>query len=277
MQTRTTPIATSQPWYDVRRAEPGIVIIEEPYHFEHVKSYLIEGNDRALLLDTGTGAGNMGALVVELTAKPVMVVNSHAHWDHIGGNRCFDGVLIHEAEADAATIIEGVPNAKLRRVFAHDLLTGPLPDGFDPATAAFPPTRVVGTLRDGEIIDLGGTALEVLHGPGHSPGGISLLHAANGALFSTDVAYAGTLYVYSPDDLPTYLASLRRLADLAPSLTAVYPAHDASPIAPKMLPRLADGVRAVIDGQPPTGQEGDVARWDFDGFAVQVWGMPNEA
>jgi glyoxylase-like metal-dependent hydrolase (beta-lactamase superfamily II) len=270
----TTPIATAQPWYAVRRAEPDIAIIEEPLHFEHVKSYLIEGDDRALLLDTGTGAGDMGALVAELTAKPVVVVLSHAHWDHVGGNRHFDEIWIHEAEAGAPTIVDGVPNARLRRAFAPELLTGPLPDGFDVETAAFPPTRLTGTFRDGHRFDLGGRVLEIIEGPGHSPGGISLLDRANGALFSADVAYAGVLYVYDPADLPVYDASLRRLAGLVPDLTAVYPAHDASPIAPAMLEHIADGVDEVLDGRVPSRLEGDMARYDFDGFALQVWGMP---
>jgi glyoxylase-like metal-dependent hydrolase (beta-lactamase superfamily II) len=270
---QTTPVPTAQPWFDVRRAEPGIFIIEEPYHFEHVKSYLIEGNDRALLLDTGTGAGDMRALVRSLTDLPVFVVNSHAHWDHIGGNRQFGEIWIHEAEAEAPIIVNGAPNERLRRAFPPEGLTGPLPDGFDVETIAFPPTRITGTVNDGHRFDLGGRVLEVLHGPGHSPGGISLLDAASGAMFSTDVAYAGVLYVYDPADLPIYHASLTRLAQLAPDLRAVYPAHDASPIDPAILPRIAAGVGAVIGGLEPVSREGDMARYDFDGFAVQVWGV----
>jgi glyoxylase-like metal-dependent hydrolase (beta-lactamase superfamily II) len=137
-------------------------------------------------------------------------------------------------------------------------------------SASFPPTAISGTVRDGHRFDLGGRVLEVIDGPGHSPGGISLLDAAHGALFSADVAYAGALYVYDPADLPVYLASLRRLAELAPDLRAVYPAHD----DPTVLARIARGVADVIDGREPSSREGDMARYDFDGFAVQVWGMP---
>jgi glyoxylase-like metal-dependent hydrolase (beta-lactamase superfamily II) len=271
---KTTPIATSQPWYDVRRAEPGVFIIEEPYHFEHVKSSLIEGQDRALLLDTGTGAGDMRALVAELTDKPVFLVSSHAHWDHVGSNFQFDERWIHEAEADAATLIQGIPNEKLQRGFAPELLTAPLPEGFDIETVTIPPAAPTNVMQDGHRFDLGGRVLEVLHCPGHSPGGIALLDAGNGALFSADVAYAGALYVFDPADLPVYVASLQRLGDLAPSLNAVYPAHDASPINPAMLSRMAEAVNSVANGLEPTGQEGNVARWEFDGFALQMWGMP---
>jgi glyoxylase-like metal-dependent hydrolase (beta-lactamase superfamily II) len=129
-------------------------------------------------------------------------------------------------------------------------------------------------MQDGHRFDLGGRVLEVLHCPGHSPGGVALLDAANGGLFSTDVAYAGALYVFEPEELPVYQASLQRLADLAPSLRAVYPAHDASPIDPDILPRMAEAVDRVVDGLEPTSREGDVGRWEFDGFALQMWGLP---
>lgn len=273
----TLPVSTAQTWYDVRRAEPGIFIIEEPYHYEHVKSYLVEGDQRALLLDTGTGADDMRSLVESFTDKPVFLVNSHAHWDHIGCNWQFDERWIHEAEADAATLVKGVGNGRLRHVFAPEGLTGPLPEGFDVETFVIPPALPTGIMKDGHRFDLGGRVLEVLHCPGHSPGGIALLDRANGALFSTDVAYGGALYVYDPANLPTYQASLQRLADLAPTLKAVYPAHDASPIEPAMLLGMAQGVRDVVDGMEPSSREGDMARYEFDGFALQVWGMPEPA
>ncbi|HEV2073499.1 MAG TPA: MBL fold metallo-hydrolase [Thermomicrobiales bacterium] len=273
----TVPVSTAQPWYDVRRAEPGIFIIEEPFHYEHVKSYLVEGDERALLLDTGTGAGDLRALVESLTDRPVFLVNSHAHWDHIGCNRQFDERWIHEAEADAATLVDGVGNERLRHAFAPEGLTGPLPEGFDVETFVIPPAVPTGVMEDGHHFDLGGRGLEVLHCPGHSPGGIALLDRANGALFSTDVAYAGALYVYEPANLLTYQASLQRLADLAPTLHAVYPAHDASPIEPAMLPGMAQGVRDAMDGMEPSSRAGDMARYEFDGFVLQVWGMPEPA
>lgn len=265
-----TSIPTDQPWFDLRRVEPGIFIIEEPFQVERVKSYLVEGDDLAILIDTGCGVGDLRRLVEELTQLPITVVNSHAHWDHIGSNRQFEEIWIHGAEAEK--LEHGVPNTKLRPAFQPDQLTGPLPDGIDPDTLAFPPTPATRILKDGDRIDLGGRWLDVIHGPGHSPGGISLLDFANGALFSTDVAYAGALYVYSPDDLPIYLESLSRLAELAPKLTAVYPSHDASPISPDWLPKLRDGVAAIIDGRTPDLRIEDIARYDFDGFAVQVWG-----
>jgi len=268
----TTDTVTDQPWFSVRRVDPGIFIIEEPWQKELVKSYLVEGSARAVLIDTGCGVGDLRRLVAGLTSLPVTVVNSHAHWDHIGSNRQFDEILIHPAEA--AELVKGVPNSTLRPAFQPDQLTGPLPAGFDPDTVSFPPTPATGLVNDGDVVDLGERTLAILHTPGHSPGGICLLDAANRMLFSTDVAYAGYLYVDTPDDLPVYAASLERLVDLVPQVDVVFPSHDASPIGPDWLPRLRDGVLEVMAGREPDRREGDFGQFDFDGFGVYLWGMP---
>jgi glyoxylase-like metal-dependent hydrolase (beta-lactamase superfamily II) len=269
-----TLVTTTQPWYEVRRVDPGIFIIEEPYHYEQVKSYLIEGEAQALLLDTGTGAGDMRALVGELTDLPVFLVSSHAHLDHIGCNSYFGTRWIHEAEAKDLRLIDGVPNERYRKLFAPEGLTGPLPDGFDVDTAFLPPAPPTDVMEDGHRFDLGGRVLEVLHLPGHSPGGIALLDRESRALFSADIAYGGVLYVFNPADLPTYHDSLQRLAGLAGEIDVVYPAHDASPIGPDILPRMAEAIDKIIGGMQPAGRQDDMAQWQFDGFAVRVWGMP---
>ena len=74
-----------QDWFRVWEDRPGIWVIEEPLHSECVKSNLIVGRDRAVLIDTGMGVGDIRKLVMELTRLPVTVVQSHAHNDHIGG------------------------------------------------------------------------------------------------------------------------------------------------------------------------------------------------
>ncbi|MEJ7838006.1 MAG: MBL fold metallo-hydrolase [Thermomicrobiales bacterium] len=269
----STRVEQDQAWFEVRRVDPGVFIIEEPYQVEQVKSYLVVGADRAVLIDTGCGVGDLRRLVEGLTSLPITVVNSHAHWDHIGNNYQFEEIWIHEAEADVLEL--GVPNTKLRPAFQPNQLTGPMPDGVDIETLAFPPTTATRRLADGDLIDLGGRTLEVIHGPGHSVGGISLLDAGNRFLFSTDVGYAGALYVYRPGLLPTYQRSLKKLADREPDLVAVFPSHNASPIDPALLPLMRDGVSAIIAGRLPEEMDDDLAMYRFDGFSVYVWESSN--
>src|SRR3954447_7618001 len=86
-------------WYAISNPSPGVFALLEPLQFERVLSYLILGNERALLIDTGTGAVSMKAAVESLTDLPVLLVNSHSHWDHVGNNQEFDEIAIHRAEA----------------------------------------------------------------------------------------------------------------------------------------------------------------------------------
>jgi glyoxylase-like metal-dependent hydrolase (beta-lactamase superfamily II) len=262
------PVPTDQPWFAVFRLEPGVFIIEEPWQVEQVKSFLVTGRERAMLLDTGCGVGDMRRLVESLTDLPVIVVNSHAHWDHIGGNAQFGEIWIHEAEADE--LPKGVPNTKLRPAFSGDQLTGPLPDGVDAATIAFPPTQATRRLVDGNTIDLGGRVLEVIHGPGHSPGGISLLDRDARLLFTTDVAYPGLLYVYGRESLPVYKASLARLAALAPDVDVALGCHNGPLFEPSLLADMVEAIDAIIAGKAPD-DAGDAETWHCDGFGVMLF------
>jgi glyoxylase-like metal-dependent hydrolase (beta-lactamase superfamily II) len=259
-----------QGWFRVTRPEPGVSTIEEPLHEERVKSYLIAGHDRALLLDTGMGVGDMRSLVAGITDLPLIVVHSHAHWDHVGGTAAFSGtteILIHHAEAD--DLRRGISNERLRRYLDPARLSGTFPAEFDLETASFPPTEPTGILTGGERFDLGGRMLEVLHTPGHCPGLIVLLDVANGVLFSTDAAYPGALYAQLPDsDLADYVTTMTALAALTPSLKTIYPAHDRSPMEPALLPRMRDALLAVFAGRAPDEATAGTAIHDFSGFSV---------
>ena len=258
-----------QGWFAVTEVEPGIFRIGEPLHEEDVKSHLVVGTDRAILIDTGMGVGDLRAVVERLTDLPVSVVNSHAHWDHVGANWRFDDVAIHRAEA--GRLARGVAPNRLRRAFAGEHLRGSLPPGIDRESIAIPPSRATTLLDGGEVIELGNRRLEVIHAPGHSAGGIVLLDRVNGVLFSTDVAYPGMLYGHQDDsDLDDYRRSMRFLAELAPSLRVVYPSHDASPMDPGLLPRMSEALDGIAAGRSADAVMGSVAHHDFDGFSVLV-------
>ena len=256
-------------WFDVREAEPGIFVIEEPNHVERVKSFLIVGEDKAILLDTGMGVSHIREVVETLSDLPVTVINSHAHWDHVGGNHLFADVLIHPAEADDLT--KGFSNERMRAWFQPESLTGRLPEGVDLDTLEILPCAATGLLQEGQIFDLGNRVLEVLHCPGHSPGGIVLLDRANGILFSTDVAYKGYPYAYDGDRVQTYHQSLVRLAKLAPELRVLYPSHNERSISPGLLPRMVEALERVIDSHASDRVDGDVAMYDYDGVGVYLF------
>jgi glyoxylase-like metal-dependent hydrolase (beta-lactamase superfamily II) len=256
-----------QGWFDVRAVTDDVTAIVEPFHVECVISYLIEGRDRAVLLDTGMGVGNIHALVATLTSKPVEVVNSHAHWDHIGDNWRFDSVAIHEAEADR--LADGASNEELKPWFSAAQLTGPLPDGFDLETYSIPPSHATTVLADGDRIDLGDRSLEVIHAPGHSPGGIVLLDRDRRWLFSTDVAYPSVLYAFGEDaNFDMYRTTMCRLAGLVPELAGVSGSHDDVTMAPHLLIAMADALDEIAAGRLPEQRFSDRDHHVLNGFRV---------
>src|SRR5262249_51463828 len=85
-------VLPNESWFEVYRVRPGVFAIYEPHQFEEVISYLIVGSQHALLLDTGMGIASMQKLVAQLTSLPLIVLNTHTHYDHIGSNYEFKNV-----------------------------------------------------------------------------------------------------------------------------------------------------------------------------------------
>jgi len=86
-------VLPEETWFEVYKVAPGTFAIYEPHQFEETISYLIVGTKQALLFDTGMGIGNIKAVVARLTSRPIVVLNSHTHNDHVGGNWQFQYIF----------------------------------------------------------------------------------------------------------------------------------------------------------------------------------------
>lgn len=287
-------------WFVTREALPGVWLINEP---QHVCTWLVAGRDRAVLIDSGLGVRPIRAVAEALCGVPVDLVNTHYHFDHVGGDHEFDEIAIHEA--GTAPLAAGVPDEILRGYAAFaaerdgrfeayreldtayfELLTvddvlRPYPAGFDPGAWAIPPAEATSMLAEGDQLDLGGRALTVLHTPGHSPDSISLLDEEAGLLFAADQFNVGSVYAHFPDsDVGALARSARRLADLGDAVRLICVHHYPRVIAePSLLLEFADAAERVAGcGAPlePTedivGNEILAAR--FDRFSITVPG-PN--
>ncbi|HEY8599072.1 MAG TPA: MBL fold metallo-hydrolase [Thermomicrobiales bacterium] len=214
-------------WFTVEPIDPRTFAISEYGHWEEVHSYLVLGAERAALIDTGLGVGDLRALIDSLTDLPVTVLLTHAHWDHTGGLAGFAEIGVHPA--DAAWLEDGLPlplNA-MRADFARHPFTLPPPADFDLATWRPYQARPTRLLHDGEAIDLGGRRLAVLHTPGHAPGHITLFEPTTGYVFTGDLIYRGELHAFYPSTDPVAFAdSVRRLHRL-PDVTTLLPGHRA--------------------------------------------------
>ena len=265
----------NEPWFEVYKVSPGVFAIYEPHQAEEVISYLIVGTKQALLFDTGMGIANIHKVVTQLTSRPVVVLNSHTHNDHVGGNSLF--TFIFGMDTDFTR-----QNAKGSRDAAQEelapgMICGDLPRGFDPKTYATKPWHISLFVKNGFKINLGGgRVLEIISTPGHTPDAICLIDRANGLLFTGDTYYPGPIWLFRPEtNLDAYVASVKWLADLAPQVKTVLGAHNAPVADPSILPRLVTAIEAVragnVEGKP---LEGGKLSYTTDGITFLLAAPP---
>ena len=158
--------------------------------------YVIEGDDKALVIDAGTSMPHLDKAVAALTDKPVMLALTHGHGDHVGGAVCFPDVWIHPADT---TLIAGG-----RRGYKG----------------------TIHYLSDGEVIDLGGRQIEVLHTPGHTSGSVTFFDKAKGYGFSGD-AFGSTNLLLFAGPFRTLIETTGRTAAYmqANGIEKLYPGH----------------------------------------------------
>ena len=96
-------------WFTVEKIDNSTFAISEYKHWEETHCYLLCGNEKAILIDTGLGVANIKKIVDSLTKLPIMVVTTHIHWDHIGGHKFFDNIAVHEAEKDWLAVKFPIP------------------------------------------------------------------------------------------------------------------------------------------------------------------------
>ncbi len=203
-------------WWRVRDAGDGVTWIDEPHvhEFYRCNVWHVRGRDRDMLVDSGMGVVSLRASVPLVTERPLEAVASHTHFDHVGCHHEFACRSCHGAEAHLLRAPTR-ENTFADKYVTDDIFTELPPAPYQSATyavAAAPATRL---LWDGDVVDLGDRRFQVIHTPGHSPGGIALWEAASGILFSGDIVYDGDLIEgTTPLEQDQYIRSMTRLLAL---------------------------------------------------------------
>jgi glyoxylase-like metal-dependent hydrolase (beta-lactamase superfamily II) len=290
--------ADSREWFHVAEVEPGLHLVAEP---GHVFSWLVGGSERSVLFDTGLGLADIAAAIAPVVSSPPIVVNSHVHFDHVGGNELFEHVEMHELGPEwiaagssddqllAYRALAAEMDGSWRRLLTADrdgwFMVGP-EETMRPwpaerieqvgwRIAPPPPNRL---LADGDVVDLGDRQLRVIHTPGHAAEHICLADEHAGILFAQDQVYYGPHLIYEESSDPVAFArSARRLAsELGGSIRIVYTAHSLRWSAPpRFLGELADAAEVVAAGEaelsPMRGLFGEpVVGADFGHFSILV-------
>ena len=255
------------PWFTVQEIDRTTYAISEYGHWEKVHSFLLIGETKAILIDTGLGIDDISRVTSQLTALPIDVVTTHVHADHIGSHNKFDHLYVHDADKDwLVNGIQGLPIEQIRKDMGRDI-TIPTPDSFDPATYKPFQGEPTGLLDDGDVVDFGNRALKVLHTPGHSPGHLAFFDQERGYLFTGDLLYDDTpIYAHYPSTNPVDLAnSLEKVASLE-GVSMVYGAHNTVGLPPTILEEVKKAVTYLRKQNLLTFGTG-IHR--FKGFSVQ--------
>lgn len=176
--------------------------------------YLVFDKERnSIIIDPGGEPEKISSFIDSRNLKPLMIINTHGHADHCGGNKFLKErysipVLMHQADVEILNSFENK--------FIFPLMKGglpPFPDKF---------------LKDGELIKFGGTSLKIIHTPGHTPGSISIF--VDGILFPGDLIFSGSV---GRTDLPggswfELINSIKNKILTLPDETIILPGHGPS-------------------------------------------------
>jgi len=203
-------------WFAIEDIAPGVYAIGEPRFHQINWNYLIEGQDTALLFDTGPGVRDISQVVRALTDFPLITLPSHLHFDHTGNLQRFQNIALADLPVLRSCMRDGLLHA------SDDLFRGFL-EGM-----VWKPVKISQWLPIGSRIDLGGRQLEVLHTPGHSPDSISLFDREANILFAADFVYPGPLYAQVPGaNLADYLTTSVALLTQIDDQTKIFCGHGA--------------------------------------------------
>lgn len=199
--------------------------------------YLVEGEERALLIDGLTGVGSLKAFVRELTDKPVVMAATHGHIDHVGAAWEYGELFIHPDDiALMYTEQHSAPEGRLAFASAPNPIAGDR--RVTPVLSDVPAPHPVKTwpIYEGDIFDLGGVQLEVIGVPGHTYGSIVFLDRAARILFSGDACNANTLvFSSSSTSIEEYRESLIHFKNFQQDFDVMYGGHGPVGVSPAII------------------------------------------
>jgi glyoxylase-like metal-dependent hydrolase (beta-lactamase superfamily II)/uncharacterized protein YecT (DUF1311 family) len=264
-------IDQDQDWFEVYRIADGVFAIYEPGQFEEVISFLVTGNERALLFDTGLGIGDMKRVVEQLTDLDIVVLNSHTHYDHIGGNHEFDTIYARDTDY-TRNRAGGSPPEATAEFLNEGWVWKPLPEGFVADDFRSRPFTISRFVDEGDVIDLGGRKLEILITPGHAPDSICLIDREHRLLLTGDSFYLAPLYTHlDGSDYLDYEKTAARLAGLADDIDAAVTSHNVPVVAPSYMTALGEAFASIANGTADDYVVADGFReYRFDGFSIIV-------
>lgn len=226
--------------YTVNQIAEGFYVIELD---GAIRSFVFLGNQDALLIDSGTGVGNLKEIVEGITDLPITALFTHAHGDHIGGAEYFSKRLMHPSE-------------------------------FDYYASEAEETVSMEPIWEGDILDLGTYHFEVILIPGHSPGSIALLEKEKRFLIGGDSIQSGgpIIMLGSVRSFEAFQASMEKLSGKTDEFDIIYASHNDLIVDPATIKILNQAVLKLLsneiipEGLERFGKEGHIYKYDSVSF-----------
>ena len=245
--------------YIIHALDSRTWLIEEEAPVCNVYMYLLAGEEKALLIDSGYGTIPLDNIVSSLTALPVTVLCTHGHFDHIGGIGFFDRAMMHRADRE----VYQLHRQEVRRI-ASGCIAPDSPEELQ--------------WFDGSLtLDLGNRILEICPVPGHTGGCVIILDTERRQLFTGDTCCKGAILLNFDHsrDLATYRASLLSLLHMQDRFDTTWPGHHAKPLGIEIPKQFLAAVELLLSGNAQPSEistdYGPAKMFPYQDISVMYW------
>jgi glyoxylase-like metal-dependent hydrolase (beta-lactamase superfamily II) len=258
------------PWFEIYKINQDTFAFLEPHHDEEVISYLLLGSNKAALIDTGMGIANIKNEVDKITRLPIVVINTHTHFDHTGDNHRFDEICCFDDDFEINNLNQGHSN-QFCKDFMQPASYRNLPPGFDPMAYHIKPSKLSKKLKHLDRLDLGDRTLIIHHTPGHSPGSICVEDTKNRILFTGDIYYCGTIVVHLPgSSYMDFIKSVDYLCSLLDRIEFLCPGHNEVYASKDVIVLLKQTIEKINNEQIEFDVNDESRFYQFDRFNIRL-------
>lgn len=255
-------------WFEIYKLNHKTYAFLESNHIEEVISYLIIGSSKAILFDSGMGIANIKKEISLLTGLPVVVINSHGHYDHIGGNYQYDEIWCYNNEFEISRITTGYSQKECKDFMKENMYFG-LPGTFDFEQYSIRGSKISRYLEHNDKIEIGNRVLTVYSTPGETPGAISLFDESTGFLFCGDLIYPGQIWLHLKEsNWESFIKSLEFLHDKLNPDVKICPAHNEVCVSYKFLKEIINGVDDIENHKIKGRMIANNTLFEFNRFSI---------
>ncbi|MBT5074395.1 MAG: MBL fold metallo-hydrolase [Kordiimonadaceae bacterium] len=263
-------IDTGQDWFEVYKLTDNTYAIYEPNQWQEAISYLLLGTERAMLVDTLQGVGDLKAVTDKLTQLPIIVMNTHSHYDHVSSNYQYDTVYGLNMPYTANNA-KGHTHDEIGGSMTPETIWKNLPDTFSFEFYESKAYEIDKFVADGEIIDLGGREIEVIYIPGHSPDSVILVDKQNRMMMTGDTFYPAPIYLYSDTaSFQDFFMSAQIMFSNRNGIDFLLPGHNETMQSVDYLNELRAASLAIINPTTEFTQATGRRSYDFGAFSIIV-------